>query len=71
MAARDIHREALTTRPLFLFSLARKTRSGNKNFLPIQSIHAKAAQVGTTTFDFLLKSSVHTRPFAPQKDFRI
>jgi len=45
MATRNMHREALTTRPLFLFSLARKTRSGNQNFLTIQSMHAKAGKV--------------------------
>lgn len=45
MATRNMHREALTTRPLFLFSLARKTRSGNQNFLTIQGMHAKAARV--------------------------
>jgi hypothetical protein len=45
MATRDVHREALTTRPLFLFSLARKTRSGGQNFLTIQSMHAKAGKI--------------------------
>ena len=45
MATRNMHREALTTRPLFLFSLARKTRSGNQSFLTIQSMHAKAGKV--------------------------
>ena len=43
--ARDVHREALTTRLLFLFSLARKTRIGNQNFLTLQSMHAKAGKV--------------------------
>lgn len=45
MATRNIHREALTRRPLFLFSLARKTRSGNQSFLTIQRMHAKAGKV--------------------------
>ena len=45
METRDVHREALTTRLLFLFSLARKTRIGNQNFLTLQSMHAKAGKV--------------------------
>ena len=45
MATRNIHREALTTRPMFLFGIARRTRSGNQHFLAIQSVHAKAAKI--------------------------
>lgn len=45
IATRNIHREALTTRPMFLFGIGRRTRSGNQSFLTIQSVHAKAAKI--------------------------
>ena len=41
----DKHAEAITSRPLALYGIARQTRHGNQTTVEITSTHAKAAQV--------------------------
>ena len=39
------HGEAITTRPLFLAGVGRRTRSGRQHFLSLSSLHAKAKAI--------------------------
>ena len=42
LADPDSHREAITSRPLFLYAIAAKTRHAGQTTITIASVHAKA-----------------------------
>jgi len=41
----DEHAEAITSRPLALYAIARQTRHGNQTTVEITSTHAKASRI--------------------------
>lgn len=45
MASGRKHGEAITTRPLFLAGIGRRTKSGRQDFLSLSSLHAKARKL--------------------------